>query len=325
MNEKEDKKPKCEIKCNRKKMKMCSKTAKTCVQNYDSRDYKPEYTPAGGFKYQDPRQFRISDWDPNDLPEDKCISVIWVGKRRTGKSFGERWYLWARGADVKEVYVFTKTRDNGWYQKFLPPAFIFKGWQPETAKAVMERGRTQIKRGNKPQDVGIVVIGDDLISDHGMRYDEILDELYTAGRHSGVEAHWMTQKYKAVPPQTRINADVLIIFTVLNGQEKKAFIEEYLSCMNKQTASEFLDMYTDPVEHTALVIETWRNSHDPEEYIKVLKAWDPKVKPGDIGSREYWEEGEKDLGKKDIENSGNYLMDFNYKKMSKDMFTRLTL
>lgn len=324
-NKKQDKKdkPKCAIECKKGDTKMCSELALKCQSNFRNRTYKPQYTPAGGYMYTDPSTFRIDTWDPNDLPEDTVISIIWVGKRRTGKSFAERWYLHQRGNAVKEVYVFSKTTENGWYQKFLPPAFVFKGWQPDIAEAILERGKTKVKSGVDKSDVGIVVIGDDLISDHGMRFDEILDELYTAGRHSGVEAHWMTQKYKALPPQTRVNADIMVIFTIINGMERKAIVEEYLTEMNRQTATELLDMYTDPTEHTALIIEAWRNSHDPEEYLKVLKADDPHINPGDIGTVEYWEEGEKDLGGGNIDNPNNFMMDFNYKKTAKEGFSSI--
>jgi hypothetical protein len=314
----QQKKPKCEIECKKGNTKMCSELALKCQRNFKSRNYKPQYTPSGGYMYTNPAEFKVDTWDPNDLPEDTVISIIWVGKRRTGKSFAERWYLAQRGNAVKEVYVFSKTTENGWYQKFLPEAFVFKGWQPEIAETILDRGKMQVKRGVDKSDVGIVVIGDDLISDHGMRFDEILDELYTAGRHSGVEAHWMTQAYKALPPQTRKNADILVIFTIINGMERKAVIEEYLTEMNRQTATELLDMYTDPEEHTALIIEAWRNSHDPEQYLKVLKAEDPHIGPGDIGTVEYWEEGEKDLGGGNIDGPNSYMMDFNYKRTAQE-------
>lgn len=316
-------KPKCNIECKKGDTRMCSELAVKCQKAFDGRSYQPQYTPSGGYLYSDPKSFRIDTWDPNDLPEDTVVSIVWVGKRRTGKSFGERWYLAQRGDTVKEVYVFSKTTENGWYQKFLPEAFVFKGWQPEIAESIYERGRTQVKRGIDKADVGIVVIGDDLISDHGMRYDEVLDELYTAGRHSGIEAHWMTQKYKSLPPQVRINADIIIVFTVLNGMERKAVMDEYLTEMNRQTATELLDMYTNADLHTALVIETWRNSHDPEVYLKVLKADDPHIRPGDIGTVEYWEEGEKDFGSATIDNPNNFMMDFNYKRTAQQGFKNL--
>lgn len=266
-----------------------------CQELYKSRTYKPEFTPSGFFRYTDPTEFRLQPWDPNDLPDDKCISMIWVGKRRTGKSFGERCYLWERRKDINEVYVFTKTKHNGWYQKFLPNEFIYDHWDHMVCRKVINRGIALKEHGIDPR---IVVLGDDLISDKTVRHADEIDELFTAGRHAGVEVHFITQKYKATPPQTRINADVLVIFTMFNAKEKLAVAEECMSHMNKQTAYELIDMYTDPNLHTALVIETWRNSTNPEEYLKVWQAYDPKVKPEQIGSKEYWQAGNR--GKKKV-------------------------
>lgn len=269
-----------------------SELCKKLQDKYFTERYRPEYTPSGRYAYVDPRSFDIKEWDPTDLPEDKCISILWLGKRRTGKSFAERWYLARRYLncpdDVKEVYVFTGSRDNGWYQEFLPECFVYDGWHPEIAKAIMKRGGMLKKKGENP---GIVVLLDDLLSHKGVRNDDVIEMLYTKGRHFGCEVHFLSQKFNGMPPKIRSNADLVIIFTIFDNQDKKICVEEFFSRMNKTTANEIIDMGTDPELHSGIVIEAWRNDTDPENYLKFFVAEDPHVKPGDIGSDEYWEAG----------------------------------
>lgn len=295
-----------------------------CIANYHNRSYKPEYTPAGKYKYCPPETFEVEEWDPNDLPTDKCISMLWIGKRRTGKSYGERWYMSMRNDndpdDIKEVYVFTGSKENGWYQQFLPDQYIYPGWFPEICKAIENRGGDIRKRSNRQvgdppngEQAGIVLLMDDLLSTKGVRNSSEIEELYTKGRHFDCEVHFLTQKFNGLPPKIRCNTDIVIIFTVFDDVDKQLMIDEFFSRMNRQTASELIDMYTDGEMHTGLVIETWRNDTDPNHYLKVFKAWDPKLKPGTIGSEEYWEAALKNQG--NVDNSDSFLADgTNYRK-----------
>lgn len=265
------------------------------IKRFNEREYKPEFTPAGHFAYVQPQSFNVQPWNVFEQPTDRYMSFLWVGKRRTGKSFGLRCYLGTQRKRIKEVYVFTKSKVNKFYQAFLPDEFVYPGWYPGIAKKIIEYAASIMNKGERP-DVHLVF--DDLVSEAGIRNASEIADLYVLGRHNGCNVHFLTQKYNGLPPLIRVNCDYIIVYTLFNTKEKNTFIEENMSHMNRQTAAEVIDMYTDPDLHTSLVIELWRNTTDPNKYLKVYKAYDPKLKgpkkkgdKGDIGTLKYWQAG----------------------------------
>lgn len=246
---------------------------------------------AGTVMYTDPRAFTIKEFDPHDLPEDKQLSILIFGKRRTGKSFWLRWYLYERRKDFNEIYLFTKTEENNFYNKFLPKGFIYPGFIKSKLDMIVRRAKALKKaEGKEPK---MFVIGDDLASDYRIhKSDNSLIGLYTEGRHRGITCAYLSQKFKAVDPAIRNNADLVIIFTQFNAKEALAIAEEYLGRLNKRTALAVMDMYTCSELHSALVIETWRNSMDPEEFLKVSVAANVNPKKREIGSKAFWDAGD---------------------------------
>lgn len=250
-----------------------------------------EYTDAGRLKYRNPCEFLLEKFDPTDLPEDGKLSILVFGKRRTGKSFFTKWYLSERREDFDELFVFTKTKCNGWYQKFLPEPFIYDGYQADKAEQILNHAKDMQEKemDGKGPEPRIFFLGDDLISDHSHRHDETLDALYTMGRHVGITVAYLSQKFKAVTPAIRDNADIIVIFTMFNANEAQQIAEEMMGNINKRTAMELIAMYANAQQHTCLVIEAWRNEMDPEKYIKIARADEVDLQPGDLGSEEYWE------------------------------------
>lgn len=257
-----------------------------CKYEFGQQPFVTDYSDAGRAKYVEPSSIQIDWFDPQDLPEDRKLSILVFGKRRTGKSFWTRWYLSQRREDIKEAFVFTKTKDNGFFQEFIPSCFVFDKWDGDKAMELIDRAREMVA---DDEDPCMHVICDDLAADKTTRTDEALNDFYVLGRHLGITIYFLSQKFKAVPPIVRNNADIVVIFTQFNNNEASQIAEEFLGRLNKTTAMQLIDMYASQKFKTCLVIEAWRNETDPSKYLKVSLAEDPLMQVGDIGSDEYLE------------------------------------
>lgn len=267
-----------------------------CLQEWEQYSDRLQYTPTGKIAYISPKEMKdvVGYFDPYDIPEDS-LSIVVVGKRRTGKSHLVRNLCEIWGRDMRmfdEVYVFTKTSINEWYQEFIPQQYIYDGWDKEKADTIWKRAMWKtwlMKKHGVGKGARILVICDDLLSDSAThRNDPTLLAFYTAGRHVGITVIYITQKFKGTIPAIRDNTDIVFSFNMFNQNEARQLSEEFLGGLNIRTAMELIDLYANQKLHTCLVIETWRNNRDPAVYLKFYAA--PKecdLKKGEIGSKEY--------------------------------------
>ena len=264
-------------------------------QDHKKYAHKIQYTEAGRIKYNDPYEFKIGYFN-FELPED-AFSAIVVGKRRTGKSVFTKDFVWNCNERFDEVYVFTKTKINDWYQGWLHECYVYEGYKPDIAEQIFSRALQKewaYRRGKTKKRARILILCDDLLSDRNHRHDETLESLYTLGRHVDISVMYLSQKFKGLPPVFRDNSDLMVCFNMFNSNEAKQLAEEFLGGLNIRTAQEMLDLYCSQAEHTALIIETWRNCRDPEVFMKFYQAeGELHINKGDIGSREYNEEAQR--------------------------------
>ena len=232
-----------------------------------------EFTPSGTVTYQNPKSFTFKTFDPYDLPEDEALAIVSYGKRRTGKSFWTNWYLSCRKDYWDEIYVFTQTKNgvNNKYEQAIEDVFIFDKWDQDKLEAIFAGAEEYLKENGKPAK--ILIILEDLISDKKVKHSEFINALFTRGRHHGFTVIFHTQRPTAVLPVVRNNCDLAVIFNQLSVKDLECLSEIYLGRLNKRTAAELITMYTQC--NNALVIELWRNSIIPEEFVKTMKAYDP--------------------------------------------------
>jgi hypothetical protein len=114
---------------------------------------------------------------------------------------------------------------------------------------------------------------DDVVSENEVRTDPNFRETAVAGRHYDLCVGINTQHVTGIPPTVRANADLVVIFAQPNGQSKRALVESYLGMLNSRTAMELIDMYT--VDHGCLILELWRNTQVPEDFIFHYVAKEP--------------------------------------------------
>lgn len=234
------------------------------------------YTETGRLKYRPVDSYCIRPWQPSNFPLNSFI--IEYGKRRTGKSFFTRDFFYRTRGKWFVCTIHTRTKFNGFFQKFVDKDFIYDGYNDYALGKLFEKCKNLVRmrdEGEIPEWMHFfsLVWLDDVVADSTLRYAEYMDTAATEGRHYDMCVGINTQKGTRVPPTWRENADIVVIFTQLHAATKVMLAEEYLSCLNLRTALEMMDTYTQ--NHGCLILELWRNTNDPEEFIFFYKAEDP--------------------------------------------------
>lgn len=235
-----------------------------------------EYTETGRIKYTPASSLKIQPWNLAEIPLN-CF-VIEYGKRRTGKSFWTRDFLSQLAGKFYVATVHTDTKFNGFFQEFIDEEYIYDGYNDEALGRLFLKNRQLVQMrndGTLPENVHFFALAwlDDVVADNTLRYSKWMARAATQGRHFDLMVGINTQHGTAIPPSWRGNADIVVIFTQLHAATKEMLAREYLGMLNMRTAMELIDMYTE--SHGCLVLELWRNSNRPEEFIFHYKANEP--------------------------------------------------
>jgi hypothetical protein len=238
--------------------------------------YKPEYTETGRIKYCPAESLDIKPWVLAEIPLN-CF-VIEYGKRRTGKSFWTRDFLSQLAGKFYVATVHTDTKFNGFFQEFVDEDYIYDGYNDEALGRLFMKNRNLVQmrmQGLIPENMHIFALAwlDDVVADNTLRYSKWMARAATQGRHFDMMVGINTQHGTSVPPTWRENADIVVIFTQIHLATKEMLAREYFGMLNMRTAMELIDMYTE--EHGCLVLELWRNSNRPEEFIFHYRADEP--------------------------------------------------
>lgn len=161
-------------------------------------------------------------------------NCLWIGKRKTGKSFCIRDFLWHH-QDIPVCTVISGSEDsNEFYKELVPPVLIHPDYTPEIIENVLERQQRVIeKKQRKPEqyatmDPRQILIMDDLmhnvstwIKDKNIRY------ISMNGRHK--KMFWLlTMQYVfGIPPAFRTNIDYVFIMRENIHQNKKRLYDAF--------------------------------------------------------------------------------------------------
>lgn len=260
----------------------------------------PEYyTPSGRPLFIPGHMIPIRRFIPEEhTPE--YPAWICYGKRRTGKTFFIRWWLWHFRNYYDQIFCFTETKINGFWQQYIPEEAIYEGWDEDRALDILEMQKDIIRDPKKAAQKGLTdhtgTILDDVISSKMLRNagdDGIYAGLYTQGRHVHEMIGTNTQKATALPPKVRDNIDLVFVMRQENETEVERIWKEHMSRLNKSTARDLIELWTrcenfqtdDEFRYT-LVIDTHPAKSYNERFYWAV-AEDPG--PFKLGSKVFWE------------------------------------
>jgi hypothetical protein len=157
--------------------------------------------------------------DPNHI-------VMIVARKNSGKTFLIKHLL--RDAFSKGLYdwcvCITPTKFNKDYTNILGDKYVFESFDPEQIDAMLNTQESMIKKRKKHLQ-GLLILDDCLGSvDFTHR---VFTKLFSTNRHFKIGVWVTSQKYKALPPICRGNADKTILLNTVNDTVAKSLHEEY--------------------------------------------------------------------------------------------------
>ena len=150
--------------------------------------------------------------------DNACITFAIVAKRNTGKTFMTRQLIRHLAPKYfSNIVVFSKTSHLNGDHDYTEN--VINNFDEPTVRRILDyqQARTLKNRtAKKPVNVKILVVLDDtigVVNDGSKRtnHSDALDEIYSAGRHSGITLFQSTQFASKISPTQRANFDFLCI------------------------------------------------------------------------------------------------------------------
>ena len=176
--------------------------------------------------------------------------VIVVGQTLSGKSHWVQFYLqrhWREMYDELVVFTGSAGLNDDW--EWLPPSRVIDiAHLPRVAPRLLKLGEAA-KRAGRRWRCGIVL--DDFVSHlntHGGVMGKLFDRIASQGRHRGISAWYLTQRYNKVSPTIRDNALAWVLMPRLPqgsvkeiGEHQSAYSSwrDFWEAYTRHSATEF--------------------------------------------------------------------------------------
>ena len=236
-------------------------------------------------------EIELSRFNINDIADDKV--VVLIGKRETGKSFLCKDILYNHSnIPVGQVISGTEAA-NEFYSKMVPKLFIHEEYQPAIIQNILKRQKMMLEKSkaNKSIDPRAFLVLDDCLYDNTWTKDKNVRSLFMNGRHFKILFMITMQYALGIPPNLRTNIDYIFILRENYMSNRKRLYEHYAGMFpNFEMFCQVMDQCTENYE--CLVIHNNAKSNKLTDQVFWYKA-----EPHDevkLGSRQFWEFGERE-------------------------------
>jgi len=172
------------------------------------------------------------------------MAPLYRYRRNTGKTvfmtdllYHNR-HIWSYGI------VFTKTKHNGYWQKYFPNHCIHSDFNEALLRRWMKIQQQRVTM--QGVNSRVLVLLDDMAASQALRYANIISELAYNGRHLQMDVVYATQDVIKATTAMRRNADLFCMLTTMNmvtlkhvydefgSVEWRSFVD-FVACMLKHT------------------------------------------------------------------------------------------
>jgi len=164
-----------------------------------------------------------------------------IAKRNSGKSCLLKYLVEAERHKFNKIYVICPTEKiNRFYSDIVDDECIFDNYDEKWVEKLINK-MTMIN-SNKPQKErkNVLLILDDIVSDHNFHQSPTLKKLFIRGRHINIGIILTFQYLNLIPPVARVNLDYLFAGQ-MNKQSVDLLISEFIS--GDISKEEFLRMF----------------------------------------------------------------------------------
>lgn len=235
-------------------------------------------------------QLELKKFDISSITDDSV--VVFIGKRRTGKSFLVKDLLFYH-QDIPIGTIISATESaNKFYSEIIPSLFIHDEYSNVIIDNVVKRqklitkrvAKEKIKHGQSKIDPRAFLILDDCLYDNSWIRDKNIRSLFMNGRH--LKALFMiTMQYPlGIPPNLRTNIDYVFILRENNIQNRRRIHENYCGMVPFDVFETIMNQCTENYE--CLVVKVNAASNKIEDQLFWYKA--EHHEPFRIGAKEFW-------------------------------------
>ena len=199
--------------------------------------------------------------------------VVFIGKRRTGKSFLIKDLIYYhRHIPIGTVISGTESA-NKFYGDFMPSMFIHDEYTPQIISSALKRQQVIKRKHDKNPNIdpNAFVILDDCLYDSSWTKDKNVRCLFMNGRHFNVLFAIAMQFPLGIPPNLRTNIDYVFILRENNINNRRRIYENYASMFPTfEVFCTVMDQCTE--NHECLVLQINSASNKLEDQVFWYKA-----------------------------------------------------
>jgi hypothetical protein len=226
--------------------------------------------------------------------EKKAPTIVFIGRRDTGKSFLVRDLLYHH-QDVPIGTVISGTEmASPYFKNFVPKIFIHYEYSSVLIQDLLLRQTKILKQtttevanqGRRITDPRTFLILDDCLFDDRWARDKLMRLLFMNGRHWKIMLLITMQYPLGIPPALRCNVDYVFILRENVITNRRRIYDNYASMFPTfELFCDILDQTTENYE--CLVIHNNSKSNRLEEQVFYYKA---EARPNfRMGAREFWD------------------------------------
>jgi len=214
----------------------------------------------------------LRDFDLKMIKDDSV--VLFIGKRRSGKSFAVR-DLCHRHRDIPLGMIFSGTeKANPFFSDFFPNSFIFSNYDPELIQTLLSRQigikKRNAREGNKIDGRAMVIL-DDMMDDAKIwTKSKPIKTIFFNGRHYSLFFIITLQYPIGMGPSLRTNVDWIFIMRENQNAIRKKIFDNYAGCFGKQDIFDYVMENLE--EYNCLVIDNNTKSARIEDQVYKFKA-----------------------------------------------------
>ena len=159
----------------------------------------------------------------------KCHTTVLCAKRNSGKSQMCKYLL--KDNDFDKIFVFSNTEStNHFYEKnnIVNKNCIYDSWDEEWGIQLLKALGKENSGKTKETAKHTLLILDDIMSSKNVHSSEILNKIFSNGRHVFLSILICSQYIYQTPSQSRANIDNLLIGQV-NRQSLGLIADEFMS------------------------------------------------------------------------------------------------